>query len=322
MAYDVMMTNAVSSSLQTLLFSNDELQTAQLQASSGLRVASAKDNSNYWSIATSLRSDMSIMNSIGDALNLSESTVDTAYTNAESVYDQLSELRATLVNAFEEGVDRNQISTTVEGYKSSIKLAVSSASFGGANWLTNDNADLSGTNSIVSGFQRSSNGNVALTTQGIAQADTVLIDTYDANRGLLTGPIDANLVNSDGTSTPRNYYLLDAGSATAASGTEIAISDATTEQELEDMISVVDQLMTSMNKLSARLGDMVNRVSSNRDYVTAVAESLDKSIGRFVDVDMEEAAVRLTAAKTQQTLAAENVAMANSNAQTLRTLFG
>ena len=37
MAYDVMMTNAVSSSLQTLLFANKELQTAQLQASSGLR---------------------------------------------------------------------------------------------------------------------------------------------------------------------------------------------------------------------------------------------------------------------------------------------
>ena len=322
MAYDVMMTNAVSGSLQTLLFSNNELQKAQLQASSGLRVESAKDNSSYWSIATSLRSDMSIMTSVGDALNLSESTVDTAYNSANSVYEQLSKLRATLVNAFEDGVDRNQLSTTIEGYKSSIKQAVSSASFGGSNWLTNSNADISGTNSIVSGFQRSSNGNVALATQGVPQAETVLIDHYDANRGLLTGPVDANISNPDGTATARNYYLLDSGSITAASGTEIAISDSTTDQELQDMMSVVDQLMSNVNKLTARLGDMVNRVSTNREYVTAISESLDKSIGRFVDVDMEEAGVRLTAAKTQQSLAAENVALANANSKKLAVLFG
>ena len=322
MAYDVMMTNAVSSSLQTLLFANKELQTAQLQASSGLRVDSAKDNSSYWSIATSLRSDMSIMTSVGDALNLSESTVDTAYSNANSVYSQLSELRATLVNAFEDGVDRNQLSTTVEGYKSSILLAIRSASFGGSNWLVNSNADISGTNSVVSGFQRSSNGNVALATQGIPQTETVLVDTNDASRGMLTGTIDANIVNSDGTATPRNYYLLNAGSTTPASGTEIAISDSTTTEQLQDMISVVDQLLTNVNKLTARLGDMVNRVSTNREYVTAISESLDKSIGRFVDVNMEEAGVRLTAAKTQQSLAAENVALANANSKKLAVLFG
>lgn len=322
MAYDIVMTNGVSSALQTMLFANDALKTAQLQASSGLRVESAKDNPNYWSIATSLRSDMSILTSIGDALNLSESTVDTAYANVDAVLDQLTSLRSTLASAFEDGVDRNQISTTVEGYKTSIMLAVNSAGFGGANWLKNANADLTGTNSIVTGFQRSGSGAVALTTQGIPQAETVLVDSYDAGRGLLTGAIDANLTNPDGTTTARNYYLLDVGSATPAGGTEIAISDATTHQELQDMLSVVDLLLTNVNKLAARLGDMINRVGANGGFVDAVAASLKESIGRFVDVDMEEAGVRLKAAETQQTLASETIALANANAQKLIALFG
>src|SRR6218665_1551711 len=117
MSTSISMSNAITGALQTLLFSNKELEESQLASASGKRVSDAKDNPGYWSTANSLSSDQSIVESIGDALNLGESTVDTVYTALEAVVDQLSSFRATLVTAYDNSVDRTQISTTLESQK-------------------------------------------------------------------------------------------------------------------------------------------------------------------------------------------------------------
>lgn len=322
MSYTIMTPNTVSSALQTLLFSNKQLEDALLRTSSMLRVADAKDNPGYWSTANAMTSDQSILESIGDALNLSESTIDTAYTAVSTVLEQLSELRSTLVTASDPGIDRTQLSISVESAKQSIRLAVESAEFSGTNWIKNASPDLTGTNSIVASFQRTANGAVTLTTQGIAKADTVLVDTHDASRGLLTGLIDASTLNTSSSPSPRNYYLLDAGSTVGVAGTEIAISETTTDAEIADMIAVVETLMASVTEIASRLGNMLNRVSSQSNFADALGKALKTSVSRLIDADMEEVSVRKTAAETQAQLAAETVSLANANAQKLLLLFG
>lgn len=322
MAYNIITPNLVSSSLQTLLFSNGQLEDTLSTLSSGYSVASAKDDPGYWSTSNSLSSDQSIIESVGDALNLSESTVDTAYTALNTVLEQLSALRKSLVTATESSADRSQISTAVESTKKTLQQAIESAQFSGTNWLLNNQANLSGTNSFVASFQRTASGTVQLTTQGIPAADTVLVDTQDASRGLLTGAVDASQLNNTGSSTPRNYYLLNMGSASGVTGTEIAVSETTTEEQLKDMMYVVDNLMGSVTKIASRVGDMLNRISTQSDFADELSKTLETSVSRLIDVNMEEVSARQTAAKVQADLAAEVVSLANTNMQKLLLIFG
>lgn len=322
MSYTIITPNSVTSSLQTLLFSNSQLEDALVRQSTFLSVGSAKDDPGYWSTANSLSSDQSIIESVGDSLNLSESTVDTAYTALTTVLDQLSELRKSLVTASEPSADRTQISVAVESTKKTLQLAIESAQFSGTNWLLNSQVSLNGTNSFVASFQRTASGTVQLTTQGIPAADTVLIDTQDASRGLLTGALDASQWNDTGSSTPRNYYLLNAGSASGTTGTEIAVSETTTDEQLTDMMYVVDNLMGSVTKLTSRIGDMLNRITAQADFAKDMSETLKTSVSRLIDADMEEVSVRKTAAEVQANLASETVSLANTNMQKLLLIFG
>lgn len=321
MAYTIMTSSAIASSLKTMLSSNDQLAETQARLSSGLNVSDAKDNPGYWSVSNALTSDESILTSVGDALNLSQSTIDTAYAATETVIEQLSSLRSALVTANDDSIDRTQIGVSVKSAKDAIQLAVSTAVFGGTNWLQNDDAILSGANSIVTSFQRTQSGSVKLATQGIPASDTVLIDSYDASRGLFTQSVDANALNPDGTGAVRNYYLLDVGSDLPSGGTEIAVTEATTPSEITDMISVVEAMLNRMTTISSRLGDMQNRVESQSAFAKALTDTLSTSISRLVDADMEEVSARLTASKTQASLASQVVSMANTNAQKLLLLF-
>ncbi|MCX8996116.1 flagellin [Rhizobiaceae bacterium BDR2-2] len=318
MSYVIMTSNSVSAALQTLLSSNTQLTEAQKRLSSGMQISDAKDNPGYWSVANALTSDESTLTSVGDALNLSEAMIDTAYTAITTVLDQLSTLRATLVTATDSSVDRSLTNVAVEGAKKAIETAVISAQFSGTNWLTNGDATLAGTNSIVTSFQRTGNGSVKLQTQGIPAADTILIDTYDPGRGLLTRSIDANELNPDGTATPRNYYLLAPGDG----GTEIAVTDTTTEDEIADMIDVIESMMADISEIASRFGDMLNRVASQSSFAQSMAQTLKTSVSRLIDANMEEVSVRVTAAETQASLAAETVSLVNTNMKKLLLVFG
>ncbi len=313
--------SAIGGALRTLLFSSTELQEAQLAASSGKRVAKAADNVGYWSTASALDSDMNVMKSVDEVLSLGESTIETAYMALNTVLTQLSDMRATLSTAYDTTIDRQKIAETIASQKSTISTTIQSASFAGTNWLLNGNSTLAGDNSIIASFQRTAGGAISTTSISIAAADTILVDSHDASRGLLTGSIDANTLNPDGSATARNYYLLDPGSATPASGVPVTVSATTTKAELDDMVDVVDTLLDEVNTLAARLGTMLNRVTSQSDYAKSLVDALDKSISRLVDTDMEEASARLAAAKTREALARNVLNIANSNQANIALLF-
>jgi flagellin len=63
--------------LQTLTQTMKSLQTVQNHISTGLRIATAADNAAYWSIATTMKSDSSVLSTIY-ALNTGASAVNVA----------------------------------------------------------------------------------------------------------------------------------------------------------------------------------------------------------------------------------------------------
>lgn len=168
--------------LQTLRSIASDLETAQGQASSGLRVAVAADNAAYWSIATTMRSDNMAISAVSDALGLGAATVDTAYTGTEAIVDILGEYKAKLVAAKEQGVDRAKIQEELDQFNAQAESVVASSGFSGENWLQttavthiSETAQLN--TSLVSSFTRDANNNVQVQTISVDLKQTSMLNT-------------------------------------------------------------------------------------------------------------------------------------------------
>ncbi|WP_320200937.1 flagellin [Agrobacterium sp. rho-13.3] len=311
----------VQSALQTLLFSDESLSKTQERVTSGLKIASAADNSGYWSTATNLKSDGSVLSSIGDALDLGASKADTAYEAVNSLIDVVDQIMTQLTTAYETGADRGNINQAITALKNNLQSVSQAASFSGDNWIYNTSPQLAETKSVPYAFQKDVSGSITLQYLSVDTAQMTLVDTDDASRGLLTADVDASARNPDVSSSARDYFLLNAGSSTGAAGTEIAVSDTTTSEELDDMVYVVGQLSKKLNALGASLGNMSNRIDQQSVFVDSLKDSMDKSVSRLVDANMEEESSRLAAAKSQRDLAVQVVSMANSHRKSLANLF-
>ncbi|WP_281978689.1 flagellin [Pseudorhizobium flavum] len=212
---------AAMAALQTLRGIDDKMETTQARVSSGLRVGGAADNAAYWSIATTMRSDNMALAAVSDALGLGAAKVDTAYAAMESAVNVVKEIKAKLVAASEEGVDKTKIQQEIKQLQDQLKSISEAASFSGENWLQVDlgaNAATEITKSVVGSFVRDSDGNVSVKKVSYTLGtNTVLFDEgADPATGFGAGILDKShningngvtlTVNVDGTS--QNYNIV------------------------------------------------------------------------------------------------------------------
>ena len=316
-------TNAAALGALTVLTGvNKQLDTVNQQVSSGYRVNTAADDPTYWSMATTMRSDMSSLSTIGDALGLGSAKVDTTYTAMQQGIDLLTEIRSKLVTAQEPGVDRDVLNSDISDLKSQLVTAMQSATVSGENWLYNSDAgyDSAGNRSIISNFTRGTSGQVYLESITYPNSQAMMIDTNNASNGLLTEATDANTLNPDGTSTARNYYLLSVGTPPSGA-TEISLSDSTTDQQLTDMLDVTSQLLKSLTSSASSLGVTKSRIDEQSTFVSDLTDNIKSSVGDLVDADMDEASSRQTALKTAQQMGVQAISIANTMASKILILL-
>jgi len=165
--------------LQTLRTVTDSLATTQNRISTGYRVSTASDNAAYWSIATTMRSDVKALSAVQDALGLGAATIDTMYTGLDATVDVVSGIKAKLVAARTPGVDRGKIQSEINELQKQLKNTADSAVFNGENWISGDStsASYNATKSVVSSFSRAG-GTVKIDTLSI---DLGAIKLYDKN---------------------------------------------------------------------------------------------------------------------------------------------
>ena len=320
----IMTNNSAMSALATLRSINADMESTQSRISSGYRVNSAADNSAYWSIATTMRSDNQALSTVKDALGLGAAKVDTAYTGMNASIEVVSEIKNKLLAAKEPGVDKTKINKEITELKNQLSSIAESASFSGENWLQNETTTAAGTKSIVGGFNRDSSGQVSITTLDVNVTSLTLIGADNESLGILTKDVDANALDPDATTTTaRNYYLIDTGSTTGtpASGTAISLTASTTDQQVTDMVRAVDSMLSSMTDAASNLGAVNKRISMQEDFVSNLMSTIDKGIGRLVDADMNEESTRLKALQTQQQLGIQALSIANANSQNVLSLF-
>ncbi len=317
----IMTNGAAMSALQTLRGISSQMDDTQSAISSGLRVSKASDNAAYWSIATTMRSDNKALSTVGDALGLAAAKTDTAYTGLNASISVVDEIKAKLVAAREPGVDKTKINSEISELKSQLSSISKSASFSGENWLYNTTGT-AGTKEMVGSFTRDGSGNVSVNTLKFNAANSVLIDTNAASGGQLTKDVGVNQPQAGTTATTSvSYFLINANSTTSASGTEIKIDNNTTDQQIEGMISAVDSMMTSMTSVASTLGATSTRIQLQNSFVADLQDVIGKGVGRLVDADMNQESTKLKALQTQQQLGIQSLSIANSDSQSVLSLF-
>jgi flagellin len=316
---------------------NDRLLDSQTRASSGYRISTSADNAAYWSIATTMRTDNRSLSAVEDALGLGAAMVDSASSGTNAAIDVMDKIKSRLVAAREPGVDRDKVNSELSELKAQLKTIADASSFNGVNWLKhaeNEQPWLKQPIEIVASISR--NGNVFgvetlhYNQRAIGFADKQIInalvddssqthgeygiltsDAYAANLGFATGYV---MIQGSGTTSVPN-------GAPALPQVEIGISNATTDQEIEEMLSVTDAMLMDMTTTATVLGTAGARIGRQENFVADMRDTIDRGVSRLIDANMNDESARLKALTTQQNLGMSALAIANSQPDNVLSLY-
>lgn len=315
--------------LQSLRQTNSALETTQSRISTGFRVAEAKDNAAYWSIATTMRSDNKALSTVQDALGLGASRIDVAYTAMNSVVEVVDEIKQKVLAAIgASDSDKVKIQTEIDTLQEQLKFIADAATFSGTNWLSVDTSTdtVPGTApnaQIVSAFNRASNGDITI---GTIDIDVQSIKLYDAGapaasqvtKGLLEGLRLTTTGARDDTAT-----VAVGGTVAATDGYAVASLSVVgfTDVQLQSMLTVVDASLADLTDAATTIGAAKKRIDIQKDFTQSLMDSIDRGVGQLVDADMNLESTRLQALQVQQQLGIQALSIANSNAQSILSLF-
>ena len=124
--------------LENLNSTSTQLQKAQNQISTGLKVASAKDDGSTWAIAQNQRAQVLSLDSVKSSLSRGQSALDVAISAGSSISDLLTQMKALALSASDSGLsttDRAAINDQFKSLRDQITTVVTNADFNGANMV-------------------------------------------------------------------------------------------------------------------------------------------------------------------------------------------
>jgi flagellin len=149
--------------LQTLNQTNREMGKTQNAISTGLKVATAKDNGAIWAIANKMRSDVSAYDRVTESADKATAQVDTAIAAGESIMDLMNQMKGKALAASQVGLSGSAQTALDEDFKQlrdQVTSIIANASFDGQN-MTNGAAALNAATSLGD-----SNGGNVITVDG------------------------------------------------------------------------------------------------------------------------------------------------------------
>ena len=303
---------AAMTALRSLTATNNALTETQGRISTGLRVSTASDNAAYWSIATTMRSDVSSLSTVQDALGLGAATVDVAYTAIDEAKNIVSQIKDKLVAAAQPGLDREKIQTEIGELQAQLKGISDSATLQGQNWLSVDSsaAGYNATKGIVSSISRAG-GSISVQNITVDTSSMVLFDANAAASGILDGSRNATTGAIDA-----------AGTFSVATLDISALTDSTADLAILDgYIKGADLAITEMTAGATTLGAASARIDIQKSFVSSLMDAMESGIGQLVDADMNAESTRLQALQVKQQLGIQALSIANSSSQNLLSLF-
>ncbi len=202
--------------LQTLNATNRDLFKTQNAISTGLKVASVKDNGAVWAIANKMRSDVSAYDRVIESNDTASARVDVAISAGESIMELLNEMKGKALAGSQAGLSasaqsalaadflqlRNQVTSIVanSSFDSSSMVnatpvaAVSLGDAAGGNAITVAGADLSlgGGVVTVAGTSVLTSAATSVTALGLVNASIDNLGTQLATWGAGSKRLDAH----------------------------------------------------------------------------------------------------------------------------------
>jgi flagellin len=124
--------------LQYLNQTQSDLATAQGAISTGLKVASAKDDGATYAIAQNMRGNVAGYSAVADSLNRGMSAVDVAMSAGQSISDLLIQMKAKALSASDPAIDtasRQALNQDFIALRDQITTIVKNAVFNGFNLI-------------------------------------------------------------------------------------------------------------------------------------------------------------------------------------------
>jgi flagellin len=186
--------------LESLNNTSQQLQKAQNIVSTGLQVASAKDNGAIWAIAQSERSTVSSLDAVKSSLQTGQSVIDVANSAGTTVSNLLTQMQQKALAATDTSLDtasRASLNSDFVALRNQITSTVNNATFNGVNLLDGSVskitslANAQGTSVLTTASQNLSLGGSIVTV-----ATTATISTTTAAASVLSA-VSLSLSNVD-----------------------------------------------------------------------------------------------------------------------------
>ncbi len=136
MSFSVNTNTGALVALQYLNATQGQLNVAQNAISSGLKVASAKDDGSTYAIAQNQRGSVAGYASVVDSLNRGSSAIDVALSAGQSISDLLIQLKTKALSASDSSLDtasRQALNQDFTALRDQISTIVKNAIFNGVN---------------------------------------------------------------------------------------------------------------------------------------------------------------------------------------------
>jgi flagellin len=122
--------------LENLTATQTQLQKAQNQINTGLKIATAKDDGSTWAIAQNQRAQVLSLDSVKQSLSRGQSALDVAISAGTSISDLLTQMKALALSASDKGLnttDRTALNDQFKSLRDQITTIVTNADFNGTN---------------------------------------------------------------------------------------------------------------------------------------------------------------------------------------------
>jgi flagellin len=281
--------------LQHLSVINRKLEVSQSAISSGLKVASATDNTSSFAIAQGIRGEIAAIESTGKAVTKFKGIVDYTLAAAEGISGLIGELKGKLTEMTDTSISASQRTQIETDFKDLISQAQGFAR-GAANLDTVNGQ-------FVDLF--SAGGTVAV-------AD-ISINVNPGISGLATATTAAALVTVDHGTTSKVFGRL----ASLAKDTYIdsAVNAAST------LTIMFGEFEGEVAAALGHLGLKSEELAARAEFLEKVKGTRQEVLGAYVDADLAAESAKLTALQVQQQLAVQAVGIANQRPQSLLGLF-
>ena len=182
--------------LQSLNAADAQVQQSQDRVSTGLKVATAKDNGASWSIAQTMRTKLAGWQVADDSLNRGQTVASVGAQGASDILDLLQQIQAKLL-AFQDPTSdagsRAAYKTDIQNLVSQIDRTAKTAEFDGMLPLADTLTPVTVTTTTPGYTVASSPLTPPSLASAVANATGTASQTFDVNGGAMAGRIDLYL---------------------------------------------------------------------------------------------------------------------------------